>query len=126
MGKPFGLGQVKIKIEKLRYIDVEKRYRGNQSEALSSFAVKDDFSNLITEFEKFVLEEIGKNDKKSLWEVERLENLIGLMQIRNDSSEDIKSEYMDLKSFKEKCSIINEPKNLESYRIENIDFLKQQ
>lgn len=128
MGKPFGLGRVKIKIEELSCIDVRTRYERetlikNNSRSYDDTEIKD----LISKFEKFILKQIDANDKESLWDLDRLRNAYGLMQLRNESGEDRKSEYMDLKSFKPNHPIINDPINLESYYLtgKKKDFLKK-
>lgn len=127
MGKPYGLGRVKIKIEELKCFDIKKRY-GLGSESGEKILPKETIKQLIGDFEKYVLNKIGEGNKSSLWDVDRLKNAYGLMQIRNNSADDIKSEYMQLDSFKQEKPIIDDPENLASYKVSkenNNDFLKR-
>lgn len=126
MGKPYGLGRVKIKIEELKCFDIEKRY-GLGSESGGNVSSGENIKLLIADFEKFILHEIGESNESSLWDVDRLKNAYGLMKVGNDSGEDVKSEYMQLDSFKQKKPIIEDPENLASYKItgERNDFLKK-
>jgi CRISPR-associated protein (TIGR03986 family) len=72
MGKPHGLGSIKIK-PGLFISDRKKRYESffgewepEESKNISAFKQK---------FEKYILEKTGENNKNSLWEVERLKEL---------------------------------------------------
>lgn len=124
MGKPYGLGRVKIDIEELKRFNIKMRYSSDLQSG-ESLLKKEEIQKLINDFEKFILDEIGEKGTNNLWEVDRFQNAYGLMQLRNNQSDDVKSEYMNLNSFKQKRPIINDPKNLTDYKIEEVDFLKK-
>ncbi|MEQ8170727.1 MAG: TIGR03986 family CRISPR-associated RAMP protein, partial [Candidatus Eremiobacterota bacterium] len=72
MGKPHGLGSIQVK-PKLFISDRNKRYTGFFEEwTLKAYTNMVDFKK---KFEQYILEKTGENNKKALWEVERLKEL---------------------------------------------------
>lgn len=105
MGKPLGLGSVKI-TPKLIVSDREQRYTklfsngswelGKQEHRINKFK---------NEFEKYMLERIeGEGQKKSLWDTERLRQLKAMLDWNNTQIPGWlkKTGYMELNSFKDR------------------------
>jgi len=108
MGKPLGLGSVKI-MPKLYLSKREKRYTdllsewGSEGEtriqeSTNKSETKDDFKD---KFQKFVLNKLGENTISDLWAVNRMKELIRMLDF-NNKPVDAKTEYMALNKFKER------------------------
>lgn len=83
MGKPLGLGSVKIKPEVYisnrdkRYRDFFAEYGENKIKPLDT----DKMCNIKRDFEKYVLLKINESSDKSLWGTERLQELLVMLQV---------------------------------------------
>lgn len=102
MAKPLGFGKIEIKAN-LKIYDLEKRYSILLDENSEFFEpnLESNSENFKSEFQKFVLGKLGE-DKKSLWEVDRLKELE--IMLRDDKNGDFS--YMKLGDFKDKDKIL--------------------
>lgn len=81
MGKPLGLGSVRLN-PRLYLSDRQKRYRNFSAEWDNKIAPADaEFEKIKREFEKYVMEKLGEDSSKRLWETERLRELLVMLQI---------------------------------------------
>ncbi|AKB32500.1 DUF324 domain-containing protein [Methanosarcina siciliae HI350] len=108
MGKPYGLGSVKI-IPELYTSDRNGRYLSlfnRDGWVLAEFKQKDRMLNqTVSAFEEHILEGMSDSDKgeaSSLWETHRLKQLKKLLEVEKgkELERDHKSEYTDLKKFR--------------------------
>lgn len=110
LGKPLGLGSIKINI-KLYLSDRNKRY----SDLLSEWDEKQvenqyvDFNSFIEKFERYILSEIynsNESDKKSFWNEKRIKELEKMLDF-DKKPEDKDTEYMIMRGkdseFKRRC-----------------------
>lgn len=120
MGKPYGLGQIKLTADALNIFDVSNRYS-----SLANQKIEVDQTACIKAFENYILKEISVENKKSLWELDRFKKLKGLLMLR-EASDNKKSEYMsDYTPFQKGNLIIDDPENLSDYNVWKEDFLKK-
>ncbi len=82
MGKPLGLGSVRL-TPKLFLSKREQRYRDFFAEWDNQVAASNDstLEYLKRQFEEYVLEKIGEDKNKRLWEVERLRELLVMLRV---------------------------------------------
>ncbi len=82
MGKPLGLGSVKI-TPSLYLSNREQRYRDFFAEWNNQISIEDNDSikELKGNFEKYVLNDLGESIDKSLWETERLKELLVMLNV---------------------------------------------
>jgi len=96
MGKPLGLGSIKIKPtlflsrRKERYENLFEEWTVNTSQLESN-------NDYIKTFEKYVLEKIGELDKNILWEIDRIKELRKMLDFEN-KPDDEKTRYMLIKN----------------------------
>ena len=108
MGKPYGLGTVKLSIEKLHIDDRQERYNklikddGNWNlpdKKISAEKLKKDFSD-------YMLEKLGEKSKSSLWDVDRMKELKTMLEYdEKEMAEDAwlkETAYMDLQEFRKR------------------------
>ena len=101
MGKPHGLGSVKIS-PKLFLSNRKDRYKNLFAELGELKAQsKEKINEFKKRFEEFILNEIEENNKKSLWDTDRLKELAAMLDFRKKPSSD-KTQYMDLTRFKKR------------------------
>ncbi len=74
MGKPLGLGSVKI-TPRLFLSDRKKRYENMFSEWNNEIPESDQISKCKTDFEQYVLSGIGESKQETLWNTERSKEL---------------------------------------------------
>jgi CRISPR-associated protein (TIGR03986 family) len=119
MGKPLGLGSVKI-TPKLYISDRKQRY----SELLAEWNGLNDETNKITDFknafERYVLDELQDSDElqktiTSLWNIDRMQQLKTMLDW-NNKPKDEKTDYLPLNKFRERKVL---PKPLEVVEDEN-------
>ncbi len=116
-GKPLGLGSVKIS-PKLYLIDRKERYSRLFDGNTWNFAEKEeeDLSKYKRSFEVYILSKI-KEPVKSLWDVERMQQLKTLLDWKNIKLKDWinRTEYMDIEDdkLKKRC-ILPKPKEVVS------------
>ncbi len=99
MGKPLGLGSVKI-TPSLYLSNREMRYRDFFAEWDNQISQEDNdvIQKLKQEFEKYVLKELGEANGKSLWETDRLKELLVMLNvgIGRDLEKDNVTRYMSI------------------------------
>ena len=99
MGKPLGLGSVKI-TSSLYLSNREQRYRDFFAEWDNKISPEDNdtIKEIKRKFEKYVLEELGETNGKSLWETERLKELLVMLHvgIGRDLEKDNANRYMSI------------------------------
>ncbi|MSN96889.1 TIGR03986 family CRISPR-associated RAMP protein [Campylobacter sp. FMV-PI01] len=102
MAKPLGFGKIEIKAN-LKIYDLEKRYSTlfDENSEFCEPNLENSSQNFISKFQKFILDKLGE-DKKSLWEVDRLKELE--IMLRDDKKADFS--YMELGDFKDKDKIL--------------------
>lgn len=105
MGKPLGLGSVKIDIHKLHLSDRESRYEQLFHETRKSWhlpAESDEVSpdDLIRSFETFVLEQLGESTDKRLADLPRIRELLTMLEWPGPDPEH--TQYMELDDFKKR------------------------
>jgi CRISPR/Cas system CSM-associated protein Csm3 (group 7 of RAMP superfamily) len=105
MGKPLGLGSVKI-TPKLYLSDRMKRY----TDLFAEWDGLNDETNRITEFkdefEKYVLDKLRNSGAiqeniNSLWNIERMQHLKAMLDFNNKPN-DLETDYLPLDEFKER------------------------
>jgi len=105
MGKPLGLGSVKI-TPKLYLSDRMKRY----TDLFAEWDGLNDETNRITEFkdefEKYVLDKLRNSGAiqkniNSLWDIERMQHLKSMLDFNNKPNDD-ETDYLPLDEFKER------------------------
>lgn len=110
MGKPYGLGSVKI-IPELYTSDRNGRYLTLFNEdgwELAEFKQKDRMLNqTVSAFEEHILEDMSDSDKgeaSSLWDTRRLKQLKTLLDVEKgkELQSNKKTEYMDIDQFKKR------------------------
>jgi len=96
MGKPLGMGAVKIQGD-LNLIDREKRYRELfDQENWAECAASSDRAKHVAAFEQFVLQKTGNGNAKSLADVERIQMLLKMLSWEDrPANEDIR--YMEIR-----------------------------
>ncbi len=107
MGKPIGLGSVKINPE-LFIVDREKRYStlfDNSGWALAeSPKSHEDIKKISSTFEKYILNKIDndRGNASSLWDTDRLRQLKLLLDVETGKNLEVNSKigYMNLKDFR--------------------------
>jgi len=109
MGKPLGLGSVKIR-PVLYLSNREKRYRSFFAEW--EIQTSSDFSEFKKSFEEYICSSLGEN-KNSLWDIDRLKELRIILDFNIGSKleQHKKSEYMELGSFKHR-NILPKPSKI--------------
>lgn len=109
MGKPLGLGSVKIS-PKLYLSDRKKRYQNLFAEWNNDISEHDNKSFFTNIFEKHVLQEIGEKQTDSLWQTDRLKELLLMLHFDTgiNLERENKIDYMDLQSFRNR-SILPKP-----------------
>lgn len=102
MAKPLGFGKIEIKAN-LKIYDLEKRYSilFDENSEFCEPNLENSSQNFISKFQEFILDKLGE-DKKSLWEVDRLKELE--IMLRDDKNGDFS--YMELDDFKHKDKIL--------------------
>lgn len=102
MAKPLGFGKIEIKAN-LKIYDLEKRYSilFDENSEFCEPNLENSSQNFISKFQEFILDKLGE-DKKSLWEVDRLKELE--IMLRDDKNGNFS--YMELGDFKDKDKIL--------------------
>ncbi len=105
MGKPLGLGSVKI-IPKLYLSDRKKRYTELFAEWSNDIPESVKIQDIKASFEQYVLEKIGESNHQTLWATERLQELKLMLdyELGKKLENDGKIRYMDIerKEFKDR------------------------
>ncbi len=103
MGKPLGLGSVKI-IPKLYLSDRKKRYADLFAEWGNNIIPQSDdkIQEVKTAFEQHVLVKIGEQFKKSLWDTERLKELKLMLDYERGKKLESQNNYMEIEKFKKR------------------------
>lgn len=99
MGKPLGLGSVRIKT-RLYLSDREKRYKELFCEWDSLNHEESNIGKYKKAFENYVLSSL-KEKADSLWDLDRMKELRIMLNF-DKKPEDIKTKYMDLNEFRER------------------------
>jgi len=100
MGKPLGLGSVKI-TPNLYLSNRKERYENILSEWEGLQEAGEEVKEFKKKFEQFILKEIGETSKKSLWDTDRLNELKIMLDFKN-KPQNSKTEYMRLEEFKKR------------------------
>ena len=99
MGKPLGLGSIKI-TPKLFISDRKDRYNNLSSEWNNAIEASDKTTTdkLKNSFEKYVLKQIDKISASKLWETERLKELLTMLAYKkgNELEKSNKISYMSI------------------------------
>ncbi len=93
MGKPLGLGSVKI-TPKLRLSDRTLRYRDLFAEL--DLNVSDKIQENKLKFEQHIMSEIGQTGANSLWETERMRELQTMLNLDTGRMLEAKNRYMNI------------------------------
>lgn len=113
MGKPYGMGTVKIEHE-LYETERDKRYQklfneDSWFEAIQKVTEKSRIE-LIKTFEEYVLDKIKENDQvKSLGDVERIKMLLKMMEWKGPSTKS--TEYLQIDEFRQR-RVLPDPLNI--------------
>lgn len=119
MGKPYGLGSVKLTPE-LHISDRNRRYStlfSSDGWELAIFKQKDKMlKETVSAFEEYILEDMSTSDKgkaSSLWETSRLKQLKMLLDVEKgkELERESKIEYMNLKQFEDR-SVLPHPEDV--------------
>ncbi|MCK9266684.1 TIGR03986 family CRISPR-associated RAMP protein [bacterium] len=94
MGKPLGLGSVKI-TPKLFLSEREKRYSDFMCEFVEAKNSETETKEFIEKFEDYVLKQLGEKGKKTFWELSRLKELSCMLDFEGRPSDDNTS-YMNI------------------------------
>ena len=94
MGKPLGLGSVKI-TPKLFLSEREKRYSDFMCEFVEAKNSETETKEFIEKFEDYVLKQLGEKGKKTFWELSRLKELSRMLDFEGRPSDDNTS-YMNI------------------------------
>ncbi len=94
MGKPLGLGSIKVTPSRLLLSNRVERY----TELFADLApgASDEIPELKQAFETHILKEIGEKGKKSLWEVDRLQELKTLLDLKTGVNRERMNRYMNI------------------------------
>lgn len=104
MGKPLGLGSVRItptlyiSNRKNRYTDLLAEWENQIQESTNKGETVDDFKK---EFQSYVLNELGEKTVTDLWEVNRMKELKRMLDFEKKPSDD-KTKYMKLADFRQR------------------------
>ncbi|MBI4854561.1 MAG: TIGR03986 family CRISPR-associated RAMP protein [Acidobacteria bacterium] len=117
MGKPLGLGSISV-TPTLYLSDVKKRYTDFFAEWHNDIAVSDQLLEKKRLFEQYILKELNENDKSSLWQNSRLQELLVMLRydIGKSLEKDGKNRYLNIEpqnEFKNR-SVLPKPSSLVS------------
>lgn len=99
MAKPLGLGSIRITPE-LYLSNREKRYTDLFAE-WNGLELQENTREYKIEFEKYMLEKLGRRDKQSLWEINRIQTLKIVLSWKNKPSNE-KTQYLGLGEFRKR------------------------